>query len=988
MKCPNCGSENVNLISNTTNRGFRGSDACCGYMLMGPLGILCGSFGSGQKKTNEFWVCNSCGSRFQDKEIKKYNQKVQNNADYYEPDDGKTVPEPEFIDEPVEAPISIPLKQENKTKSVMPLSPKTTVARSSPYNGNLSADALLNRALIFLEDGDWEKAYEYSDNALDVDAGYAEAYLVKFMAEYNIFPEESIPQKCADMMSDIDSLSYFENYRKAQRFGDDEFEQKLENYSNQAIYLLARKTIANSDSLEKYKIAKAIYERIPDYSDASEKAEECEKKFFSKSYAKAEKLMGSAESENDFLHAKSEFERISDYMDSAEKAEQCYKLAKEYHKEYIYNRAKYEQDNDNIHDLEGAIAKFSQVSGYKDADERIQKCRERIKELKEIKEKERAEMKKRQQEEEARQAEITKRNYKIAAIAAVGIIVLIIIICIISGIVKGNKEKAATYNQGIAFIQNGSYDDAIKIFEGLGSYKDSKKQIKQANYSRAISLIENGLYSEGITILEELGDFEGASEKLAQIDAEKDEIYKSAQEALDQGLYDEAIISFQKYGDMTGGDKTEILNSGNDCLEKGSYLDAIIKFATLGSSYPDGESLVMYSKGLFLFENGSNKEAQRIFEGLGSFKDADKYAKYIDATSLAANKSYTTAKTKFEELGDFLDSKEQAQALDDIPKLGKYNNGIKYMQDGMYQKAIEEFSKIDDFKDSKDQIAIAKEFIREIVQNSSYIATVSVDGKYGYINEKGAYIINPMFDEARDFDGNELALVKVNGKYGYINIYGEYIIEPIFYNASSFEEDGYAGVKLSDDDDWQYINTLGEFVNAPNRTYTYPISTPSDYEANIDPITGYWGYTNKYGDFVIDPSFDYACSFSDNGLAVVYTNDKTGCINKKGEILFTLDCDIMEPFADNGLARIGYYRYGSTIFPDAWGFVDSTGNIVINPIYGSANDFTESGLACVSNCREFDYSKLKGYIDLKGNVVIDFQFDMAGDFQPIPKGSN
>lgn len=77
MKCPNCGSENVNLISNTTTRGFKGSDACCGYILMGPLGILCGSLGSGKKSTNEFWVCNNCGSKFQDKEIKKYNQNNQ-----------------------------------------------------------------------------------------------------------------------------------------------------------------------------------------------------------------------------------------------------------------------------------------------------------------------------------------------------------------------------------------------------------------------------------------------------------------------------------------------------------------------------------------------------------------------------------------------------------------------------------------------------------------------------------------------------------------------------------------------------------------------------------------------------------------------------------------------------------------------------------------------------------------------------------------------
>lgn len=948
MKCPSCGSENVNLISNTTNRGFRGSDACCGYMLMGPLGILCGSFGSGKKKTNEFWVCNNCGSRFQDKEIKKYNQKVQNNTNYYEPDDEEAVLEPDLIDEPVEAPIAITSNQENDSKSVIPFSPKTTVARSSPYNGTLSADALLKRALIFLEDGDWEKAYEYSENALDVDAGYAEAYLVKFMAEYHIFPEDSIPEKCADMMSDIDSLSYFENYRKAQRFGDDEFEQKLENYSNQAIYLLARKTIANSDSLEKYKIAKAIYERIPDYSDASEKAEECEKKFFSKSYAKAEKLMSSAESENDFLHAKSEFERISDYMDSAEKAEQCSESAKEYHKKYIYNRAKYEQDNDNIHDLEGAIAKFSQVSGYKDADERIQKCRDRIKELEEIKEKERAEMKKRQQEEEAKQAEITKKRNKICAIVFLSVIILIILGVIIPNSIKEHKEKEAIYNQGITLMENGSYDDAIATFKKLKSYKDSSYRVTQSNYKKAISLIESGSYSDAIPILEKLGDFEDASEKLIQINTERESINKKAEDLLEQGLYDEAISEYMKYGKMCVLDKHDLYIRGIDMLNNGSYIEAMKHFAVLGDDYQNNASLTQYTKGILLFENGSYTEAKTIFTDLDKFKDSAKYLKYISALSLIDNQSYSYAQKAFEELGDFRDAKEQLENLGDISKLEKYSRGLNLLNEGSYNKAIEVFTELGDYKDSADQLAIAKDKLQKFVQDSSYVAVVLLNGKYGYINEKGAFLI-----------------------------------EPIFYYAGSFDENGIASVKINEEDDYKYINTSGEFVSKPQYdTTSTPRDTSSDYEPDIDLATGKWGYINKKGDYVIQPQFDYAGSFANNGIAIVNLNNTSYCINKQGEILFEPQCDYIEQFADNGLARIGFYKYGSTFYPDEWGYIDSKGNIVIEPQFNSAYDFTDSGLARVGMNKKY------GYIDITGNVVIDFQFDEAGDFKPIPKGSN
>ena len=43
MKCPNCGSENCQYITTTEThgKGFSASNACCGSILLGPLGVLC-----------------------------------------------------------------------------------------------------------------------------------------------------------------------------------------------------------------------------------------------------------------------------------------------------------------------------------------------------------------------------------------------------------------------------------------------------------------------------------------------------------------------------------------------------------------------------------------------------------------------------------------------------------------------------------------------------------------------------------------------------------------------------------------------------------------------------------------------------------------------------------------------------------------------------------------------------------------------------------
>lgn len=63
MKCPYCGSEDVQFATRSYGGGGSVSRSCCGYLILGPLGILCGLCNSGVQ-TEEFWVCHSCGEHF------------------------------------------------------------------------------------------------------------------------------------------------------------------------------------------------------------------------------------------------------------------------------------------------------------------------------------------------------------------------------------------------------------------------------------------------------------------------------------------------------------------------------------------------------------------------------------------------------------------------------------------------------------------------------------------------------------------------------------------------------------------------------------------------------------------------------------------------------------------------------------------------------------------------------------------------------------
>lgn len=75
--CPNCKSTDLQYTSinetNVTSKGggYGVGKGCLGYLLLGPLGLLCGACGSKTKITTantekSGWVCKSCGHKFCD----------------------------------------------------------------------------------------------------------------------------------------------------------------------------------------------------------------------------------------------------------------------------------------------------------------------------------------------------------------------------------------------------------------------------------------------------------------------------------------------------------------------------------------------------------------------------------------------------------------------------------------------------------------------------------------------------------------------------------------------------------------------------------------------------------------------------------------------------------------------------------------------------------------------------------------------------------
>ena len=78
MKCPKCGHTNCQYVSqtSTSSKGYGICKGICGGALLGPIGLLCGLCGTGTTSaTNEYWVCQDCGVKFDAADAEREMQK-------------------------------------------------------------------------------------------------------------------------------------------------------------------------------------------------------------------------------------------------------------------------------------------------------------------------------------------------------------------------------------------------------------------------------------------------------------------------------------------------------------------------------------------------------------------------------------------------------------------------------------------------------------------------------------------------------------------------------------------------------------------------------------------------------------------------------------------------------------------------------------------------------------------------------------------------
>ena len=210
---------------------------------------------------------------------------------------------------------------------------------------------------------------------------------------------------------------------------------------------------------------------------------------------------------------------------------------------------------------------------------------------------------------------------------------------------------------------------------------------------------------------------------------------------------------------------------------------------------------------------------------------------------------------------------------------------------------------------------------------------------WGYIDEDGKIVIEPQFQEARDFSKG-YACVKRNGNQMFIDKTGN-TVSAGWKNYGTEYSEGILQVQ-DENGKWGYVDTNGEIVLEPQW------DSSSEFHDGLAAAEkdGLYGYINTTGKFVIPPQWDYAGAFDDSGLGYIVKNKERGYIDENGNIVISPQFDDCQGSFSEDLQAVS--RNGK------WGFIDKSGKFVIAPKYESAGNFVQ-GVAAVKIDGEWKY---------------------------------
>ena len=292
----------------------------------------------------------------------------------------------------------------------------------TPAKKEANVDPLLRRAFLFLEDKVFDSADECIEKVLDNEPENALAYLGKLMIDLKVPLRSDLGEVSKPFVDNY-------NYKKICRFGDESLKAELDGYLKKIeernlenAYDRACNVLANAKTIDDFEAAKNVFTSLGNWKDSSQKAKQCEEKSQllkaqaeekrkEEIYKKALTLLDSREPD-EIEKSLPLLESIKDFKDSAELIKSIPNKVNEAKNGKAYIKALTLLKNDDIQSLNRALEIFKSLSSFRNTDEKIRQCLDKIEqiEIKAQREKEERERKERKEREERERKEREERE--------------------------------------------------------------------------------------------------------------------------------------------------------------------------------------------------------------------------------------------------------------------------------------------------------------------------------------------------------------------------------------------------------------------------------------------------------------------------------------------------------------------------------------------------------------------------------------------------
>lgn len=204
-------------------------------------------------------------------------------------------------------------------------------------------------------------------------------------------------------------------------------------------------------------------------------------------------------------------------------------------------------------------------------------------------------------------------------------------------------------------------------------------------------------------------------------------------------------------------------------------------------------------------------------------------------------------------------------------------------------------------------------------RDTIFLAKVQYNNKWGLLKRDGTFLIEPAYDEIKDFY-QDVAIFRNNDEYGLISCYGKILIEHI-QEIDQFNTFGQAWYKANDN--WGVLSTDGSIIL--QNIYSDKLTQYLTLSLSLIKSKNKYGIISNHPITLVQEAI-YDSIFVDKQIIICKKDGLLGCLAKDGTYITEPKYEEIESLSAYNLSFIQVKQNGK------YGIIDKTGAEIIPPI--------------------------------------------------------